>query len=150
RAACPERACPERACPVSASRRACPVSASRRGCARPGDGAASEPPHNNVATTVRAMHRRMRGILARSIAAGKQESPTMRMTSGIGALTILLALAASHASAQNRPPNVVLILADDLGYGDASAYGLPRRSSAESGAEAGARRLKTPNIDRLA
>jgi arylsulfatase A-like enzyme len=65
------------------------------------------------------------------------------------ALTILLALAASHATAQalrladpgqarsaQGPPNVVLIYADDLGYGDVSAYG--------------ARRLQTPNIDRLA
>ena len=54
-------------------------------------------------------------------------------------ITILLALAAVNATAQtgveNRP-NVVLIYADDLGYGDVSAYG--------------ARRLKTPNIDRLA
>jgi len=44
-------------------------------------------------------------------------------------------LASSRATAQTRP-NVVLIYADDLGYGDVSAYG--------------ARRLKTPNIDRLA
>ncbi|HEY2944394.1 MAG TPA: sulfatase-like hydrolase/transferase, partial [Vicinamibacteria bacterium] len=44
-------------------------------------------------------------------------------------------LAASHATAQS-PPNVLLIYADDLGYGDVSAYG--------------ARRLRTPNIDRLA
>ena len=68
----------------------------------------------------------------------------------VAALTILLALAASHASAQARPPNVVLIYADDLGYGDVSAYSLPRRSSPESRAEAGARHLKTPHIDRLA
>jgi arylsulfatase A-like enzyme len=55
--------------------------------------------------------------------------------SSVLAAAILLMLAAPHATAQNRP-NVVLIYADDLGYGDVSAYG--------------ARRLKTPNIDRLA
>jgi len=59
----------------------------------------------------------------------------MKMNSRIVAITALLALAASHAAAQSRP-NVILIYADDLGYGDVSAYG--------------ARRLKTPNIDRLA
>ena len=57
------------------------------------------------------------------------------MNSRIVAITALLALAASHAAAQSRP-NVILIYADDLGYGDVSAYG--------------ARHLKTPNIDRLA
>ena len=35
-----------------------------------------------------------------------------------------------------RPPNIVLIYADDLGYGDAGCYG--------------ATRLKTPNVDRIA
>ena len=35
-----------------------------------------------------------------------------------------------------KPPNVVLIVADDLGYGDVGAYG--------------ARRIKTPAIDRIA
>ena len=57
------------------------------------------------------------------------------MNTKILALTVLLVLASSRATAQTRP-NVVLIYADDLGYGDVSAYG--------------ARRLKTPNIDRLA
>jgi arylsulfatase A-like enzyme len=51
------------------------------------------------------------------------------------ALTLFLAATATSALAQTRP-NVVLIYADDLGYGDVSAYG--------------ARRLSTPNIDRVA
>ena len=51
------------------------------------------------------------------------------------ALAVLLALGPVAGFAQSRP-NVVLIYADDLGYGDVSAYG--------------ATRLETPNIDRLA
>jgi arylsulfatase A-like enzyme len=40
------------------------------------------------------------------------------------------------ASAADRPPNVVLVYADDLGYGDIGAYGAPR--------------IRTPHVDRLA
>ena len=43
---------------------------------------------------------------------------------------------AAPAAAVSRPPNVVLIYADDLGYGDTGAYG--------------ATAVKTPHIDRLA
>ena len=46
-----------------------------------------------------------------------------------------LGLALAPAFAQTRP-NIVLIYADDLGYGDTAAYG--------------ATALQTPNIDRLA
>jgi arylsulfatase A len=43
----------------------------------------------------------------------------------------------SHAAKPNEaPPNVILIFADDLGYGDLSCYG--------------ATKVQTPNIDRLA
>ncbi|MDA7882309.1 sulfatase-like hydrolase/transferase, partial [Akkermansiaceae bacterium] len=55
----------------------------------------------------------------------------LRLTS----LLCLVSLSASLARAET-PPNVVLIFADDLGYGDLGCYG--------------ATKLKTPNIDRLA
>src|SRR5688500_18963860 len=71
------------------------------------------------------------------------------MKSTLVTLSILLALAPPPAIAQSRP-NVVLIYADDLGYGDVSAYRPPHRGSRDSRAEAGARRLHTPNVDRLA
>ncbi|MFB3828375.1 MAG: sulfatase [Bryobacteraceae bacterium] len=40
------------------------------------------------------------------------------------------------ALSQSRPPNVIFILADDLGWGDLGCYGHPQ--------------LRTPNLDRLA
>ena len=48
------------------------------------------------------------------------------------------ALASAHAvqPAQARPPNVIVILADDLGYGELGAYGQ--------------RRIRTPRLDRMA
>ena len=42
----------------------------------------------------------------------------------------------SNATGTDRPPNVGVILADDLGYGDLGSYG--------------ARAIRTPNLDRLA
>ena len=52
-------------------------------------------------------------------------------------ILVLAALSFSSLTAEeNTPPNVVLIFADDLGYGDLGCYG--------------ATKLKTPNIDRLA
>lgn len=53
----------------------------------------------------------------------------------LAALAVLFALPAPAADPP-KPPNVVLIYADDLGYGDAGCYG--------------ATRVRTPNVDRVA
>ncbi len=50
--------------------------------------------------------------------------------------TLLLSPLAGLAAAEPSKPNLVLIFADDLGYGDVGCYG--------------ATKVKTPNIDRLA
>jgi len=54
----------------------------------------------------------------------------------LGAAAIAAALPLKLRAARARRPNVVLIYADDLGYGDVGCYG--------------ATKVKTPNIDRLA
>ena len=59
----------------------------------------------------------------------------MRLTRFFLTATLLTAL--SHAAVDSaRPRNIVIIYADDLGYGDLSCYG--------------AHRVSTPNVDRLA
>lgn len=50
-------------------------------------------------------------------------------------LCVLFLLTLNSASASSARPNVLLIFADDLGYGDVQCYG---------------GLVKTPNIDRLA
>ena len=52
------------------------------------------------------------------------------------ALAVVCAVSAANAAAAPRRPNIIVIMADDLGYGDVSCYGT--------------RSLKTPHIDRLA
>jgi arylsulfatase A-like enzyme len=49
---------------------------------------------------------------------------------------LLICLFATNCVSAARKPNIIVIMADDMGYGDLSCYG--------------ATRVKTPNIDRLA
>jgi len=53
-----------------------------------------------------------------------------------GLLLALLALLALPLRAADRPPNVIVIIADDIGWGDVGCYG--------------AKAFKTPHVDRLA
>ncbi|MCA1684398.1 MAG: arylsulfatase [Planctomycetia bacterium] len=57
-----------------------------------------------------------------------------RLTIAAAALVLLLGRVAP--AAEKAPPNIVLIYADDVGYGDLGCYG--------------ATRVKTPNLDRIA
>jgi arylsulfatase A-like enzyme len=52
-------------------------------------------------------------------------------------LSLLIAPFAGQAAALNVRPNIVIILADDLGYGDVRCYNEQSK-------------VATPNIDRLA
>jgi arylsulfatase A-like enzyme len=59
-----------------------------------------------------------------------------RLLVAVVATLSLLARPASGQPSQARPPSIVLVIMDDMGYGDVGSYGAPD--------------VRTPNIDRLA
>lgn len=58
------------------------------------------------------------------------------VTLSLGLFSVFFALKASPDPLKNDPPNIIVIFADDLGYGDLSVFGHPS--------------IHTPNLDRMA
>lgn len=63
-------------------------------------------------------------------------NPTPRLFFLLAMLTSACSIPASATSLQSRPPNIIFILADDLGYGDLGCYGQQV--------------IRTPEIDHMA
>ena len=67
---------------------------------------------------------------------GFRTGMVFRLTAFVAVVTSSITLVAADAPARTARPNIILIYADDIGYGDLSCYG--------------ATRVQTPNVDRVA